>query len=136
MKKIMMTLAAVLCCAMTMTVFTACSSDDETSYSTTYHYRVHLISYLTQCDITEYHEVQNAFDVAVGDVGGETINKVYYTPKDEEMKAKCEAVKNKYKNLKSNYMKFELLRISSYSSNPTFEVKDVIAIYELGSSVQ
>jgi hypothetical protein len=29
MKKIMMTLAAVLCCAMTMTVFTACSEDDN-----------------------------------------------------------------------------------------------------------
>ena len=52
------------------------------------------------------------------------------------MKAKCEAVKNKYKNLKSNYMKFELLRISSYLSNQTIEVKDVIAIYELGNSVQ
>ena len=29
MKKIIMTLAAVLCCAMTMTVFSACSSDDD-----------------------------------------------------------------------------------------------------------
>jgi hypothetical protein len=29
MKKMMMTLAAVLCCAMTMTVFTACGSDDD-----------------------------------------------------------------------------------------------------------
>ena len=76
-----------------------------------------------------------AFDVAVGDVS-ETVNKVYYTPQDEEMKAKCEAVKNKYNNLKSNYMKFELLRISSNSSNPTVEVKDIIAIYELGNSVQ
>jgi len=31
MKKIFMTLAAVLCCAMTTTVFTACSDDDTTS---------------------------------------------------------------------------------------------------------
>ena len=131
-----MTLAAVLYCAMTTTVFTSCNNDDETSYSTTYRYRVHLISYLSQCDITEYHEVQNAFDVAVGDVGGETINKVYNTPQDDAMKAKCEAVKKQYNNLKSNYMKFELLRISSNSSNPTVEAKDVIAIYELGSSVQ
>jgi len=29
MKKIIMTLAAVLCCAMTMTVFTACGDDDD-----------------------------------------------------------------------------------------------------------
>ena len=29
MKKIMMTLAAVLCCAMTMTVFTSCSKDND-----------------------------------------------------------------------------------------------------------
>ena len=33
MKKIMMTLAAVLCCAMTTTVFTACGSDDDNSNS-------------------------------------------------------------------------------------------------------
>ena len=31
MKKIMMTLTAVLCCAMTTTVFTACGSDDDSS---------------------------------------------------------------------------------------------------------
>ena len=29
MKKFVMTLAAVLCCAMTMTVFTACGGDDD-----------------------------------------------------------------------------------------------------------
>lgn len=29
MKKILMTLAAVLCCAMTMTVLTACSNDND-----------------------------------------------------------------------------------------------------------
>ena len=34
MKKTLMTLAAVLCCAMTMTVLTACGSDDETSKKT------------------------------------------------------------------------------------------------------
>lgn len=31
MKKILMTLASVLCCAMTTTVFTACGSDDDSS---------------------------------------------------------------------------------------------------------
>ena len=34
MKKILMTLAAVLCCAMTTTVFTACSGDDENNGNT------------------------------------------------------------------------------------------------------
>ena len=33
MKKFMMTLAAVLCCAMISTVFTACNNDDEDSVS-------------------------------------------------------------------------------------------------------
>ena len=33
MKKFMMTLAAVLCCAMTMTSFTACSDDEQDSVS-------------------------------------------------------------------------------------------------------
>ena len=34
MKKILMTLAAVLCCAMTATVFTACGSDDDDDIDT------------------------------------------------------------------------------------------------------
>ena len=38
MKKIMMTLAAVVCCAMISTVFTSCSKDDSDS-SNLYYYR-------------------------------------------------------------------------------------------------
>ena len=135
MKKILMTLAAVLCCTMTTTVLTACGGDDEPTYSTSYHYRVHFDSYLWQCDVTEYHQVQDAFDQAVGDVPG-TVNKVYSTPQDEEMKAKCEAVKKRFSNLTSDYMKFELQRIMSNSAKPAEEAKIVIAVYELGKSVQ
>lgn len=36
-----MTFAAVLCCVMTATVFTACG-DDDTSYPATYRYEVRL----------------------------------------------------------------------------------------------
>jgi hypothetical protein len=36
MKKILMTLAAVLCCAMTAITFTACGDDDDTNYPATY----------------------------------------------------------------------------------------------------
>ena len=38
MKKIMMTLAAVVCCAMISTVFTSCSKDDSDS-NDFYYYR-------------------------------------------------------------------------------------------------
>ena len=34
MKKILMTLAAVLCCAMTMTVFTSCKDNENTPLET------------------------------------------------------------------------------------------------------
>ena len=40
MKKFMMTLAAVLCCAMTMTLFTACGDDEQDSVSNYAGYNV------------------------------------------------------------------------------------------------
>ena len=126
----------VLMCGLVMTMgFVACS-DDEPTYSNSYHYRVQFASWAWQCDLTERAVVQEAFNQAVGNVGGETVNKVYNSPQDEAMKAKCEAVKSRYTNLTSEYMKFELLRVMSNSSNPAAEVKEVIAVYELGKSVQ
>ena len=49
MKKILMTLAAVLCCAMTTTVFTACGSDDDDS-TKTFSYGIYFdnVTYATQ----------------------------------------------------------------------------------------
>ena len=136
MKKVFKTMLVLLCGLVVTMGFVACGGDDEPTYSTSYHYRVHFDSYLSQCDIDEYHEIQEAFNQAVGDVGGENVNKVYNTPQDEAMKANCEAVKSRYSNIKSSYMKFELLRITSNTASPAVELKDVIAIYELGQSVK
>lgn len=134
MKKIFKTMF-VLMCGLVMTMgFVSCSKEE--SHSTSYHYRVNFVSYIWDCDYTEKTVIQEAFNVAVGDIGGETVNKVYDSPQDEAMKAKCEAVKNKYTNLKSNYMKFELVRHTSNTATPGVEQKDVIAYYELGKSVQ
>ena len=126
-----MTFAAVLCCVMTATVFTACG-DDDTSYPATYRYEVRLeqgsVAY-TQ----ELQEVLAAFNHAVGaDAYYQTKLK---SPKDEEMKAECEVVRKRYENIQSAYMKFYLIRITA-TAEPGKEAKgDVIATYELGQAL-
>ena len=45
MKKYLMTLAAVLCCALTITVFTSCGSDDEEVRDYTYSFGFSSIHY-------------------------------------------------------------------------------------------
>lgn len=125
-------LAAVLCCVLSTTVFTACG-DDEITYTDSYRYKVEIASSLLHFDFNEYKTVQEAFDRAVGDVGG-TVNKVYSTPQDESMKSKCEAVKSQYANIKSTYMKFNLCRIKSSTDPNIADTGEIIATYELGQA--
>ena len=114
------------------TVFSACTS--ETTHTTSYNYTVECVSSILYYDYDEYRTVQAAFDRAVGDVGGGTVNPVYHSPQDESMKRKCEEVKSQYSNIKSIYMKFELKRITSSTEPGTPDIETVIATYELGQS--
>ena len=138
MKKIMMTLAAVLCCAMTTTVFTAC--EEEKSYSTTYGYEVVQEKDVTELFGSKYYltdeasTVQAAFNSAIGTNGS------YYDMhdhnKDAEMKSACAAVQQRYaNNLESIYMKFSLIRITGSADPAIGNKKEVIATYEFGKAL-
>jgi hypothetical protein len=73
MKKMMMTLAAVLCCAMTMTVFTACGSDDDDSKNpaedtTPKQVAMNFVLYNT-ADMLNYCNIEISYDNGLGNAG-------------------------------------------------------------------
>ena len=68
MKKFMMTLAAILCCALTITVFTSCGSDDDVR-DYTYSIRFSGFYYNAEGDFKFsdwMHEVAAAYENALG----------------------------------------------------------------------
>ena len=136
MKKFLMTLAALVCCVMTTTVFTACGDEDT---PTTYRYQVALdkrsSQYVDQVlyNATEEKEVLDALNQAIKYDG--TVYTHYSEKQDDLMKAACEAVKKAYADKVPNsiYMKFDLYRIDSEAGQS--EMAEVIGSYELGQAL-
>ena len=128
MKKILMTMAAVLCCWATSTVFTSCSAEEDNP--TTYRYEVKQVE-AARLYGDEARQLQTAFNNAIG-----TDGKVYTYHKenqDSQMKSACDAVKKRYTDIKSVYLKYELVRIASAVDRP--DVSTVIATYEFGDAL-
>ena len=136
MKKFLMTLAALVCCVMTMAVFTACGDEDT---PTTYRYQVALdkrsSQYVDQVlyNATEEKEVLDALNQAIKYDG--TVYTHYSEKQDDLMKAACEAVKKAYADKVPNsiYMKFDLYRIDSEAGQS--EMAEIIGSYELGQAL-
>ena len=136
MKKFLMTLAALLCCVMTTTVFSACGDEDT---PTTYRYQIALdkrsSQYVDQVlyNATEEKEVLDALNQAIKYDG--TVYTHYSEKQDDLMKAACEAVKKAYADKVPNsiYMKFDLYRIDSEAGQS--EMAEIIGSYELGQAL-
>ena len=136
MKKFLMTLAALVCCVMTMAVFTACGDEDT---PTTYRYQVALdkrsSQYVDQVlyNATEEKDVLDALNQAIKYDG--TAYTHYSEKQDDLMKAACEAVKKAYADKVPNsiYMKFDLYRIDSEAGQS--EMAEIIGSYELGQAL-
>ena len=136
MRKFLMKLAALVCCVMTTTVFTACGDEDT---PTTYRYQVALdkrsSQYVDQVlyNATEEKEVLDALNQAIKYDG--TVYTRYSEKQDDLMKAACEAVKKAYADKVPNsiYMKFDLYRIDSEAGQS--EMAEVIGSYELGQAL-
>lgn len=129
MKRNVLMLAAIACCAISATVFNACTNEEL--HPTTYRYEVQMdpfrVGYLN-----EISTVYSAFNQAVGaDASYQTMLK---SPQDNEMKAKCENVRQQYADIRSAYLKFYLIRVASAVDVP--DVKDTIASYELGQALK
>ena len=128
MKKILMALASVLCCAMTTTVFTSCSSEEN--HPVTYRYEVKLVD-VVRYYTDEANQLQAAFNSAVGTNG--TVYTHYQENQDSKMRSACDAVKKQYTNINSVYLKFDLVRIAAAVGSQ--DVSTVIASYEFGMAL-
>ena len=136
MKKFLMTLAALLCCVMTTTVFSACGDEDT---PTTYRYQIALDKRSSQFvdqilyNATEEKDVLDALNQAIKYDG--TVYTHYSEKQDDLMKAACEAVKKAYADKVPNsiYMKFDLYRIDSEAGQS--EMAEIIGSYELGQAL-
>ena len=132
----MMTLAALLCCVMTTTVFSACGDEDT---PTTYRYQIALDKRSSQFvdqilyNATEEKDVLDALNQAIKYDG--TVYTHYSEKQDDLMKAACEAVKKAYADKVPNsiYMKFDLYRIDSEAGQS--EMAEIIGSYELGQAL-
>ena len=129
MKKYLMTLAAVLCCAMTTTMFVACGDDEEKSYDG-YVYSVELDVLNSIGYSAEAATLQTAFYQAIGYDGN--VYKTYNSSQDDAMKNACEAVKTQYANsIKSTFLRFYLVRdVIDVQGNRD---KKTIAVYDFGT---
>ena len=121
-----MTFAAVLCCTMTTTLFTACG-DDETGYPATYKYDVVVAeAFFNSEQYSEVKTVEAAFKHAIG--ADASYYEMLKNPKDAEMKAECEAVRKQYENtVQFPYLKLGLVRTTATAEPGKVDEKDTIA---------
>ena len=123
-----MTLAAVLCCWVTMTVFSSCSKEE--SHPVTYKYEVKLVE-VARYYADEASQLQAAFNSAVGTNG--QVYTYHRDNQDSKMKSACDAVKKQYTDIQSVYFKFDLIRTASAVGSE--DVSTVIATYEFGQAL-
>ena len=116
---------AGLCCAMAMPLLTACGDDEENEITPTYYVYQVFIDPATSADPDELKEVKAAFDEAVGN------SKKFESSMDEQMKAACRAVRERFADVKSIYMKFSLYA-SIYNSGVN---RYPIETYEMGQAL-
>jgi hypothetical protein len=103
-------LAAILCCAVTTTVFTACGDDDTPTSPVAGAYQ-----YWVEFDLTtsygyydtEVATLKAALNRAVG-LEGSIYKKTYTSNQDTQMKAACEEVIAQYSNVQSLLLTYTL----------------------------
>ena len=132
MKKYFMTLAAVLCYAMTATVFNSCDPDKVT-YVTSYMYDVKMDYQASVCYADDARDAINAFNKAIG-TDGTTYN-FHKSNQDSKMKSACEAVRKQFENTESTYMKFDLYRTTANSEPGSEPQKELIGTYVMGQAL-
>ena len=91
MKKILKTLAAVLCCAAVMSLFTACNEKQSVG-DTTYNYGFDSYSSTSSTFMEDIQTISNAFkDAFIQELGVTPINSSFvYNGGDDKVKAACE----------------------------------------------
>ena len=131
MKKLTL-LEAVIFCALTITVLNSCDNDLVT-YKTSYSYEVKMDYSASVCYQDEATSAINAFNIAIGTDGYSY--KAYETNQDNKMKSACESVKERFSNVNSTYMKFDLYRLTLSADPQTPKKEELIGTYSMGQAL-
>ena len=75
----------------------------------------------------------NAFNIAIGTDGYSY--KAYETNQDNKMKSACESVKERFSNVNSTYMKFDLYRLTLSADPQTPKKEEIIGTYSMGQAL-
>ena len=135
MKKNLFVNAAVLCCAVSILALTACDNDENVNYVKSYSYSISQSNMLdfTYYDQSESSDILDALNTAIGANG--SIYNTLSSPDDQRMINACNNVVNRYSNIKSVYLVFDLVR-ETYDPAPEAGRKvDVIKTYKLGKAL-
>lgn len=111
-KKIYLAAFVALCATAATTVFTACGDNDPeiTVYKSYQYQMVH--NYSLNLDAAEKEQILAELNKALGNTS--STQKVYGDNVDEDMKARCKAVMDKYTNVKTFYWSLSLQRKSNF----------------------
>ena len=131
MKKLTLLEAAIFC-ALTITVLNSCDNDLVT-YKTSYSYEVKMDYSASVCYQDEATSAINAFNIAIGTDGYSY--KAYETNQDNKMKSACESVKERFSNVNSTYMKFDLYRLTLSADPQTPKKEEIIGTYVMGQAL-
>ena len=135
MKKNLFINAAVLCCAVSILALTACGNEENVNYVKSYSYSISQSNRLdfTYYDQSESSDILDALNTAIGANG--SIYNTLSSPDDQRMINACNNVVNRYSNIKSVYLVFDLVR-ETYDPAPEAGRKvDVIKTYKLGKAL-
>lgn len=133
MKKNPFVFATVLCCL--VFIMAACDKEENVNYIKTYSYSVSQTNTFVKnyYDRTESSNILEALNSAIG-ANGDVYNTLS-SPDDQKMINACDGVINRYQNIKSIYLVFDLIR-NTYDPTPGKERQaEVIKTYKLGQAL-
>lgn len=131
MKKVTMYFAA-LACSLAAMILTACGGENVT-YQTVYMYEISFDLGGSYYQLREKIEIEDAFNSALGTDGYSY--KTYESMQDSKMKSACDAVKRRYADIQSIYLKFDLLRVTMSAEPGSQRKNDTIASYIMGRAL-
>ena len=127
--------AAVLCCTVSILALTACENEENVNYIKSYTYSISQANTYIKAyyKYSESNEIHDALNTAIGANG--SVYNTLSSPDDQRMINACDNVINRYSNIESVYLEFDLIR-ETYDPTPgAGKQSDIIKTYKLGKAL-
>ena len=126
---------AVLCCTVSILALTACENEENVNYIKSYAYSISQTNTYIKAyyKYSESNEIHDALNTAIGANG--SVYNTLSSPDDQRMINACDNVINRYSNIESVYLEFDLIR-ETYDPTPgAGKQSDIIKTYKLGKAL-